>query len=62
MKDEKFTAHIAEKQVFLGGLITKAKEAGNFGEIQELEQQLKSEVARLKEKCESEKEKVRNAG
>ena len=57
--DEKFRAKIAEKEVYLGGLLEKARAVGEFGEIAELEEQLAREVSRLREGCEDEKEKVR---
>lgn len=60
--DENFTAKIAEKELFLGGLITKAKETGNFEELAQLEEQKVRELSRLREKLEEEKDKVRNAG
>jgi hypothetical protein len=59
--DEKFKAKIAEKEVFLGGLINKAKAQYNFEEIAELEQQRTREIARLKEQCDEEKQAVRDA-
>jgi DNA-binding MarR family transcriptional regulator len=57
-----FTAKIAEKELFLDGLITKAKETGNYGELAQLEEQKVRELSRLREKLEEEKDKVRNAG
>ncbi|MEM6279716.1 MAG: hypothetical protein AAF491_02735 [Verrucomicrobiota bacterium] len=57
--DEKFKAKIAERELFLGDLITKATEAGSFGELQELETQKAREIGGLKEQWEAEKEKVR---
>ena len=60
--DTRFKANIAEREVFLGGLLAQAKAAGNFAEVAELEEQRSREVRRLKEQCETEKEKVRSAG
>ncbi|MEM1443625.1 MAG: hypothetical protein AAGF67_14865 [Verrucomicrobiota bacterium] len=57
--DEKFKAKIAERELFLGDLIKKATETGNFGELQELETQKTREIASLKDQWEAEKEKVR---
>lgn len=57
--DDKFKARIAEKELFLGGLIVKAKEAGNPAEVAELEEQLARELARIRERCEAEKEDIR---
>ena len=58
--DEKFKARLAEKEVFLEDLILKAKDAGNQAEVAELEEQLAREVGRIRDRCESEKEKVRS--
>lgn len=57
--DNKFKAKIAEKEVFLGGLIAKARAAGDGEELTQIEEQLASEVRRLRDKCEREKEKAR---
>ena len=59
--DDKFKAKVAEKEVFLGGLIDQAKAQANFQEIAEIEQQRAREIARLKEQCEEEKQAVRDA-
>lgn len=57
--DSLFKARIAEKEVFLGGEISKAQAAGEFGELEKLQTQLSRELQRLKEDCEEKKEKVR---
>ncbi|MCB1235192.1 MAG: hypothetical protein KDM91_08990 [Verrucomicrobiae bacterium] len=57
--DEKFRAKIAEKELFLGDLIAKAKAEGRWNEIGELEEQRARELKRLREQCESEKDAVR---
>ena len=59
--DDKFKAKVAEKEVFLGGLIDQAKAQANFQEIAEIEEQRTREIARLKEQCEEEKQAVRDA-
>lgn len=59
--DDKFKAKIAEKEVFLGGLLDQAKEQANFQEIADIEQQRTREIARLKEQCEEGKQAVRDA-
>ena len=59
--DDKFKAKVAEKEVFLGGLIDEAKAQANFQEIAEIEQQRAREIARLKEQCEEAKQAVRDA-
>lgn len=57
---EKYKAKIAEKELFLGDLIRKASDTGNFGEIAELEEQRRREIAKLEKDREEEKEKIRN--
>jgi len=57
--DEKFTAKIAEREVFLTDLIAKAAASGNYAEHAELETQKVRELTSLKAERESEKEKVR---
>jgi hypothetical protein len=41
--------------------IRKAQVGGNFDEIEKLEKQLISEIARLREDCEAKKEKLRSS-
>lgn len=55
--DSEITAKIAEKKVFLEGEIQKA--AGDLSAQDELRRQLASEIARLEEKREQKKQKVR---
>ncbi|PYK37506.1 MAG: hypothetical protein DME49_11445 [Verrucomicrobia bacterium] len=57
--DSTYKAKIAEKELFLKDQIQKAENAGNFGEIEKLEKQLISEIARLRQDCEAKKEKLR---
>jgi hypothetical protein len=57
--DSTFKARIAEKQLFLKGEIQKAQSAGKFEEVESFEKQLASEIKRLKEDCETKKEKLR---
>jgi len=54
-----FKARLAEKELFLGDLIVKARATGNMTEVAELEEQLLREVGRIRDACEAEKEKVR---
>ncbi|MEI8294168.1 MAG: hypothetical protein WCG66_09295 [bacterium] len=54
--DRVIHAKIAEKKIFLEGQMAKA----SFQERQALERQLVSEIARLEEKREREKETIRN--
>ncbi len=57
--DSTYKAKIAEKELFLKDQIQKAENAGNFEEIEKLEKQLTSEIARLRQDCEAKKEKLR---
>ena len=57
--DSTYKAKIAEKELFLKDQIQKAENAGNFEEIEKLEKQLSSEIARLRQDCEAKKEKLR---
>ena len=56
--DSEYTAKIAEKKIFLEGQMAKASSE----ELEQIQRQLASEVARLEEKREHEKEKIRAAG
>ncbi len=55
---EKFKAKIAEREIFLNGLMTKAIQEGRYGEFEELKVQLVREKAGLEADCEAEKEKI----
>ena len=57
--DNRFKAKIAEKEVFLNGLIEKAKATGDYHALPELQEQLTREVSILESECEAAKEKVR---
>ena len=59
--DSIFKARIAEKELFLKGQIEKARTSANHEEMQSLEQQLVSEIGRLKEDCEAKKQKLRES-
>lgn len=52
-------ARTAEKELFLGEQIAKARAAGEFGEVQAVEKQLVSERRRIQEDAEAKKERVR---
>ncbi|MCB1094881.1 MAG: hypothetical protein KDN22_04810 [Verrucomicrobiae bacterium] len=54
-----YRSKIAEREVFLGGLLARAKADGAYSEIAELEEQLSREVRKLRDQCEEEKEVVR---
>ena len=57
--DSTYKAKIAENELFLRDEIRKAEAAGNFEEVEKLEKQLTSEIARLRQDCETKKEKLR---
>ena len=57
--DSTYKAKIAEKELFLRDEIRKAGETGSFEDVEKLEKQLTSEIARLREGCEAKKEKLR---
>ena len=59
--DSKYRAKIAEKELFLRDQIRKAQAEGKVDDIDSLEKQLASEVRRLQEECETNKEKLRNS-
>jgi len=52
-------AKIAEKEVFLGGEISKAQSKGDLGEVAAVEKQLASERRRIEQDAEEKKAKVR---
>lgn len=58
--DDKFKAKIAEKELFLGDLIAKAKASYRYDELKDLETQRAREIGRLREECEAAKEEIRN--
>ena len=59
--DSKYRAKIAEKELFLRDQIRKAQTEGKVEQIDSLEKQLASDVRRLQEECETNKEKLRNS-
>ena len=58
--DSSYKAKIAEKELLLKDQIKKEIQAGHLNEVEPLQQQLATETRRLREECESRKEKVRN--
>jgi hypothetical protein len=58
--DSTYKAKIAEKELLLKDQIKKEMQAGNFKEVEPLQQQLATELRRLQEERESRKEKIRN--
>jgi uncharacterized protein YydD (DUF2326 family) len=57
--DSTYRAKIAERELFLRDEIRKAQTARNLEDVEKLEKQLASEIARLREDCEAKKEKLR---
>lgn len=55
-------ARTAEKELFLGGEIVKARAAQDWSEVEALEKQLASERRRIAEDAETKKERVRKQG
>ena len=59
--DSTYRAKIAERELVLRDQIRKAQTAGNLEDVEKLEKQLTSEIARLREDCEAKKEKLRTS-
>jgi hypothetical protein len=57
--DSSYRAKIAEKELLLRDEIRKTQAAGNLEEAEKIDQQLASEIKRLREDCEAKKEKLR---
>lgn len=57
--DRKYRARIAEREVFLQGQISQARQQRNQTDIQQLERQLRDERIRLEEERDQAKERVR---
>lgn len=57
--DSSYRAKIAEKELFLKDQIREARAGGSTDEAESLEKQLSVEVRRLREDCETKKEKLR---
>jgi len=58
--DNRFRAKIAERELFLNGLIDQARATGQFSDIAELQAQLARERSRLHADCEEAKDRVRS--
>jgi hypothetical protein len=52
-------AKVAEKELLLRGEMEKARDKGDFEEVEKLEKQLVAETSRLRGDCEQKKEKLR---
>ena len=57
--DAAYKAKIAEREVFLTSLITKAAAARDMAEVENIRLQLAREISRLHEECETKKTKAR---
>jgi hypothetical protein len=57
--ENRFKAKIAEREVFLKGLMDQARATGNYGELQELQIQLARDLATLNNDREAAKQKIR---
>jgi len=57
--DSTYRAKIAERELVLRDEIRKGQTAGNLEDVEKLEKQLTSEIARLREDCGAKKEKLR---
>jgi hypothetical protein len=57
--DSLYKSKMAEKELLLAEEIRREKAAGKFSEVDKLQQQLASELRRLNEECEAQKEKIR---
>ncbi len=59
--DQRYTAKIAEQELALKPKIEAARAAANAEEADQVENLLRAEIAKLREKLESEKENVRQS-
>ncbi len=57
--ENRFKAKIAEREVFLKGLMDQARAAGNYGELQELQAQLARDLSTLNNDRDAAKERIR---
>ena len=59
--EKKYSAKIAEREVFLRSKIEESLSEGQIQDAQEIEDELNRELKSLRMRCESEKEKVRSS-
>ena len=59
--EKKYSAKIAEREVFLRSKIEESLSKGQIQDAQEIEDELNRELKSLRMRCESEKEKVRSS-
>lgn len=58
--DSLYRSRIAEKEILMKPQIAEARRAGDDTATVELERRLADDLRKLREECESEKEKIRN--
>jgi hypothetical protein len=56
-----YKAKIAEREVYLGDEMAKARAKGEFGEAETMQVQLHNDVRRLQAECDEKKDRVRRA-
>jgi hypothetical protein len=56
-----YKAKIAEREVYLGDEMAKARAKGEFGEAETMQVQLHNDVRRLQAECDETKDRVRRA-
>ncbi len=59
--DRRYTAKIAEREIFLQKQLSEAVAKGEMDAVEQLYQQIKNEKARLEEEMEAKKDKVRRS-
>jgi len=59
--ESKYTAKLAERELFLKGEIVKAIDKGDAEAVEQLEKQLLSDRKSLRAECEEKKDKVRSS-
>lgn len=59
--EKKYSAKIAEREVFLRSKIEESLSEGQIQDAQQIEDELNRELKSLRMRCESEKEKVRSS-
>ena len=56
-----YKSKIAEREVYLGDEMAKARAKGEFGEAETMQVQLHNDVRRLQAECDEKKDRVRRA-
>ncbi len=59
--NDKFSAKMAEREIFLKKQISEAEMAGNFEEVENLQKQLSSELSVIEEDREAAKQAIRDS-